>query len=270
MRTSFISAILLLAFSLTGMAQENTDWVKLNLKAAVKSIKATEYDMSETSGEDKTIRHEYVFNKNGYKTQELMREGFNTKINSTYKYSASNELTEETSKLVKSTSKRKYTYDKKNNSSVVNYYVANNVLITKTNQKHDANGNVTERLIHNIRDGKSSLVESYWYKYDDNNNLIEEIQRLDTTNIKIEYKYNDKGQLEGRTDYDAKGLPTYWYTYKYDDLGNVIEEVSAYRGYDKTIFQYVYVYDEKNNWIERREQVEGKTRILSRRVISYF
>jgi hypothetical protein len=253
------------------MAQKKTDWEKLNLRGKVKSTNATEYNMNETEGEDRTVRHQFVFNNKGYKTQEVLREGFDTKCNSTFKYNADNELSEEISKLVHSTSSRKYKYDKKNNTAIENYYVANGVLITKTTLKYDDRGNLLERHIENEKNKeKNKLVENYWFKYDENNNLIEQKQLIGAVSKTVTFKYDENNRVIEQNDYDANGLPTYWYTYKYDEKDNVIEEISAYRGYEKTIINYVYVYDSQGNWIERREQLGTVTQILSRREIQYF
>lgn len=271
MRISLISVIVFLSFTLTATAQKKTDWELMGLKGKVKSIRDTEYNMGETEGENKTRHYQFLFNNKGYKTQESMREADQTQFTTTFKYDKSNNLIDESSRLVRSTSSRKYKYDTKNNTVTVNYYVANGVQITKTVQKYDANGNMTERHVENLQDkGQNKVIESYWYAYDGNNRLIEEKQQMGSSIKKIEFKYDENGNRTEQNDFDTEGLPTYWYKYKYDDKGNLVEEVSAFRGYEKDTTTYMYMYDDKGNWTEKREQIGGITQHLTIREISYY
>ena len=273
MRVSLISAMLMVSFVFSGIAQYKTDWEKLNLKGKVKNITTTEYAMDETEGENNTRIYQYSFNNKGYLTLESLREAMDTKYTNTYKYNAKNELTEETSQLQKSTSRRKYQYDTKNNTATINYYVANNNLITKTIQKYDGSGKMTERTVENLMGGnkKNKIVESYSFIYDNENRLKEEKRRIDTTNTTVSYKYDDNGRLIEKTEHDIGGITTYWSTYQYNEQGDVTEEVSAFRNYEKTVRKYTYVYGADGNWTERREQDEsGNTITLSLRELSYY
>ena len=269
MKISLISTILIFGCIITSTAQQKTDWEILGLKGKIKTLNSTEYPMKEREGENLTRLYKYTFNNKGFKTEETMRDGTERQYTATYKYNAKNQLTEVAIRYTKSTSTRKYKYDSKN--ITINFHAPGGSIVSTEKQKLDANGNMIERTIENKKDkGKNEVVESYWFKYDDNNKLIEEKRLIGDVETKIESKYDEKGLKTEQTEYDAKGVPTHWYTYKYTENEDLSEQVVAYKMMDKTIYNYTFNYDNKGNWTEKREQINGITETLTLREVQYF
>jgi YD repeat-containing protein len=112
--------------------------------------------------------------------------------------------------------------------------------------------------------------EDFTYKYDENNRLIEELHIDGTKYNRIEYKYNDKGQIISRVEHNERGGITYKTDCTYDELDNLDTETSFYRGKNTFNYSYVYEYDNQGNWINKRSLSDNKTFSLQIRVITYY
>lgn len=156
--------------------------------------------------------------------------------------------------------------------------IVNNSREFKITSKYDESGNKTESRIINANGEVSS---KNIYKYNDNNQLIEEsfvfpeniesqkeVYRYDILGnralqehynkgklySKINWIYDSKHNLIEVTEYEKKGDELKFVSrssFKYDDHGNQIEEsTSNEKGELLSSVNYRYQYDQKGNWRE--------------------
>jgi hypothetical protein len=95
---------------------------------------------------------------------------------------------------------------------------------------------------------KGEKMSSFLFKYDEKGNLIErnEYNSDNSLKIKTTYKYDEKGNRIGLNQYNSAGSLNSKETYKYDEKGNRIE----LNWYISDGSLYTCKYDEKGNWIE--------------------
>jgi len=105
---------------------------------------------------------------------------------------------------------------------------------------HDDNGNIVERHANSYRkkDGSLRSKDSYFYKYDERNNLIDETKISHNPEGEVQYKnvnfyaYNDLNQKIEQNFFSYDKNDTLQrqsrITYVYNDLGHLVEETSYF------------------------------------------
>ena len=97
----------------------------------------------------------------------------------------------------------------------------------------------------NLKGKVKSLTESKYGAED----RFGEIQKKESSlSSKETYKYDDKGNLIEKNNYNADGF-YYKHTKKFDDKGNKIEE--NYYNADGFDYKHTYKYDDKGYFIEK-------------------
>ena len=105
-------------------------------------------------------------------------------------------------------------------------------------------------VLYLIYEANGSISSKNIYKYDDENNLIEEeIYYGDELSFRDLYTYNDKGKRIEKTTFDSDGNLSLRQRYVYNDKENVIEE--RYHNNEDVFYnKIVFEYDDKNNVVE--------------------
>lgn len=89
----------------------------------------------------------------------------------------------------------------------------------------------------------------YTYKYDDQNNKIEQIEYLsdDTLHQRYVYEYNTDGACTRTEVYDGNGSLTSYSTFQYNEFGKVSRIDDIYVNGDGLNSSIIYLYDENGN-----------------------
>lgn len=194
-----------------------------------------------------------------------------------------------------------YEYDDRNNKRYIIYYPENGNNDTVVSIL-DKNGVLLERIMKTSLTGKSKykyiyndlertyskmyissnengndstfLVETFFL---DNNWNIYESYKFNGENKvleRINYEFDDKGNLIKYETYDKDQLLTKATKYKYNDKHDIIEETfiiyqNDYESIDKHTFKYKY--DSNGNWIKRtRYNIDGTFSDIIKRKIEYY
>lgn len=107
---------------------------------------------------------------------------------------------------------------------------------------YDEKGNVIKQTSFND-------TNEYVFKYDNNDSIIEEIDKSFGT--KSKFSYNENGWLIERKEFDDKGKLGRRELYKYDEAGNKTEEIYYNEGVK--IKSTRYIFDDANNLIRQDE-----------------
>ena len=122
-------------------------------------------------------------------------------------------------------------------------------------RKFDRNGYLVEKneRYYDCED-TTAYVNKYYYRYDDNNNLIEELLFYSKfgSEERVVYEYDEKGQCVEKQMFNSKGESRYRFVKKYDDNGNVIEQL-FYNRSDTTPNIIHRKYDAKGNLLDDGE-----------------
>lgn len=251
---------------------QNMDCKEMGLKGNVKSISETQYKLNDINpGLNEVLLTKFSFDKNCRKREEITTDvGGEIKNRHVITYDKSGNISSENKETptVKGSFDTKYRYDasKKLSKKEVS---SNGKLFATHIYYYDDNGNVSKKEIKK-RQAYDVSDESFEYKYDENNRLMEETHLDGKRYNRIEYKYNDKNQIIRRAEHNERGGITYESDYTYDELDNLSTETSAYRGNKTFDYSYVYEYDSQGNWINRRSLSDEKTYSLQIRVITYY
>ena len=114
--------------------------------------------------------------------------------------------------------------------------------VKSTKLKYDSLGNCIEKGIYN---GKI-LTKRFFYKQDENKNIVETLETDASRNPinKYNYKYNTNGLIVERLNFHGKANKFECkdvYTYEYDNLGNCIKKISRENGnYTVSIYEIQY------------------------------
>lgn len=161
-----------------------------------------------------------------------------------YKYDEFGNVIESVKKSPKDSMiwRRVYQYDVNGNNIELSCFDSNNKLESKKNNKYSKYSIIESET----RNAENSIIEHSKFKYDSDDNLIEE-SVYETDLIKNTTKY------------------------QYDNNGNKLK-ISIYKSdgsLDKTK-TYQYKYDLKNNWIERIEFIDNVAVKIKERQIEYY
>lgn len=130
----------------------------------------------------------------------------------------------------------------------------------QTVQKYDEDGEITEETVETFReDGQIEKLayknldfdrdEEHLYKYNDQNQLIEEHINIDEELNRITYwTYDDKGRitLEETLSPEEELLNKHYYTYEGDNL--MEEGIEEYESYDNQL-KFRFMYDDQNRLV---------------------
>lgn len=196
------------------------------------------------------------YNKDNLVSETNTRKGYKNR----FVYDDNNNLIEEKKATLKDTVFRvhkKFKYDNRNN------------LLKITNYGYYLN--------KEINDGKLSLTSMLYFKYDENNNLIEERKYRDIHKelvYKSTFSYNDKKQTVESNSYniftDKISLKN---KHTYNKQGDRIKIEEYYYGTGKPKIEtkiYKIEYDKHNNWIKQSVYKNDKLIELYKREIIYY
>jgi hypothetical protein len=251
---------------------QNMDCKEMGLKGNVKNISETQYKLNDINpGLNEVLLTQFSFDKHCLKKEEITTDvGGDIKNKHVITYDKSGNVTSENKETptVNGYFTTKYLYDANRRLSKKEIS-SNKQLLAIHSYSYDDRGNVSKKEIKKQQSYDMS-DESFEYKYDEDNRLIEEIHLDGEKYNRIEYKYNDKNQIIRRAEHNERGGITYETDYSYDELDNLSTESSAYRGNKTFDYLYIYEYDNQGNWINKRSLSDEKTYSLQIRVITYY
>lgn len=193
-----------------------------------------------TRESDSDSANEYIYDSNGNLIKEIYSFEGEIRRTTEYTYDRLGYL------IAKSFGDTTYTYkydyrgnlieEVRGSNSVINYtYDSQDRLLTSVRKYDLSFSHPDEDIIECTYDLKGNLVKrvekyayepsyTYYFTYDDNNNLIQEL-REDVVNRKsyIDYTYDSKGQIIKTVQYSSDSTAVYTYEYSYDEYGNLIE-----------------------------------------------
>lgn len=276
-----IMLIVLSIFFLTSCSNEEdnkSDLRKMNLNGKIKSLSENSYDANEKFGEPSKINvskynETYLFNKSGNIIQKKT-DGVVLPLTK-YIYDDENKLIEKN--IYESDGnlfqKIKFVHDDNFNVIEENHYDEQGNLETKILNKYDKSNKLIEILQYNkdektfqniivydsngnkIKDTRydkkeNKIVRDEFYKYDENNNVIFNIQILNISD-------NLKSHISSYMKYDS---------YNNIVLDNWADKINSL----KNSIKYKYEYDSENNWIKKIEFNYDKPRKIIERNIEYY
>jgi hypothetical protein len=262
----------ILTFVTTVSLGQNMDCQEMGLKGNVKNINETQYKLNDINpGLNEVLLTVFSFDKNCRKKEEVTTDvGGDLKDKHVITYDKSGNIASENKETptVNGYFATRYRYD--DNKRLSKKEISSNGKLLATHSySYDDKGNVGKKEIKKQQTYDMN-DESFEYKYDENNRLIEETHLDGEKYNRIEYKYNDKNQIIRRAEHNERGGVTYETDYTYDELDNPSTEISAYRGNKTFNYSYVYEYDSQGNWINKRSLSDDKTYSLQIRVITYY
>ena len=211
------------------------DWTTQELKGAIKTLRVKTYDAKNRKQKDKMQNTLSVFTQKGYLTKIVYYNKDNI-----YSYEK----------------KFAYEYDDKGNRTEGKmFFNDGDYLLTTYDDKGYITGghlyqNKTQFELKAVYNDDGNLIEYYLqdteilYKYDKNNNVIEENHKNDKENWDILYNR-------------AKN-------------GSITEEQIYRKGILDEKYTFIYTFGEKGNWVERT-QYKNRTPIeITERVIEYY
>ena len=109
-------------------------------------------------------------------------------------------------------------------------------------------GNKIEERVLNYSNGNLQCKSKSIYKYDSQNNKIEDCRYiLDNRDVKFTFKFDEKGNKIEVCFYNSNDELKSTDTYKYDDNGYLIEQNNFI---NNQLMKFLYKYDDKGNRIE--------------------
>jgi hypothetical protein len=225
----------------------------------------TNYDYNSKKEERKAT---FIFNQNGCKTEEKYIDPSGEILYlGVFKYASSGELVEE---KVNNFEYRK-NFVKKFTASSKEISV-NIEVESETSQLHekyvlDSKKNVTQKIEYD--NGKT--VRTFKYSYTPDGKIQSETQQMPDASFNFRYTYNNKGQLDRKTEVSASGKVLHTQSYTYDKSGYVDTEITSYADDpQKLTLKYKYVLDSAGNWTEKQEFMDGNLFSVITREISYY
>lgn len=187
----------------------------------------------------------YVYDDAGNLTGEnLYLNNDEVVIKNAYKYNGNNQ-------------KVSYTRYNKDSELLFNTqyeYKGDNLILEETRGKedkieyskkmtYDDDGNMLSKISYDSYEDSETIEK---FVYDDKGNKITwDVQKNGEPFLKINYSYNEKG--------DLNGLSTY------NNSGKIIEER-----------KYKYDYDKEGNWIKKNIYINGELKFVEQREITYY
>lgn len=149
-----------------------------------------------------------------------------------------------------------YTYNENSLLINISYFELNGVLRRSTSFVYDSKNNIMLRSSYDA-DGQYSLDGKHVFKYDDNNNLIEESKYFyGDYSGKCNFLYDDNGRLISVEDIGSDGNSSKT-SYKYDNNGNKIEEAN----YSNGNLDWKDVFENENGKIIKETRFDAYGRI---------
>ncbi len=150
-----------------------------------------------------------------------------------------------------------YKYDENKNLIKVYSYSSGTLYEDLLKQRHYTfKYNDKKNKIECISYNSDNLVDhEEKAKYDDNNNMIEEIRYgYNTIYKKNIFKYDSFNRIIEKCCYHNDGSIDTKYSYKYNQFGNLIEDINHKAYYDHDFIKiYFHKYDPRYNWSKRTE-----------------
>ncbi|GGB79842.1 hypothetical protein GCM10007424_19970 [Flavobacterium suaedae] len=187
----------------------------------------------------------YVYDDNGNLTGEnLYLNNDKVVVKNAYKYNENNQ-------------KVSYTRYDKNSEILFNTqyeYKGDNLILEETRGKegeveysrkmtYDDNGNMLSKISYDSYDDSETIEK---FVYDGKGNKVTwDVQKNGEPFLKINYTYNENG--------DVTGVRTY------NNIGKAIEER-----------KYTYNYDKEGNWIKKSIYIDGELKFVEQRDITYY
>lgn len=191
--------------------------------------------------------YEYIYDSNGNLIKETYSYDGEMRYIYEYKYDYRGNLIEEIQTDSEYPLTKNYTYNHRGDLTKVVWFRPDLDTVTGVQEYfYDADNRIVSYIgtysddrhkdtIDYTYDTKGNLVKrvekyayepsyTYYFTYDDNNNLIQEL-REDVVNRKsyIDYTYDSKGQIIKTVKYSSESTAVYTYEYSYDKYGNLIE-----------------------------------------------
>ncbi len=245
----------ILSLSLLGFSENNkkgNDLIFLKLKGNVKSLKEFAYKAIDESG--KITKGEKLRNLESMDDEYDYYKVFdeNGNIIEVISYDSAGRRVERTT----------YIYDKNGNEiEVIDYYYDYSVelLSRKRTFKYDEDENIIEEIWYD-----PSIAGQYIYKYNEEGNMIEKVWYNPDGGIieKKAYKYDENSNMIKEIEYDSDGKSDITVTNKYDQNGNVIEKIEY--DSDGKLYNTVTYKNDKNgnmiegNWLDAEGNIQEK------------
>jgi hypothetical protein len=129
-----------------------------------------------------------------------------------------------------------------------------------------------------VNGNQKVMIDGYYhpeeiYKYDQDNNMIEEKHYNDdgSLHFKVIYKYDNLYNLIETRCYDRNGVLESIEKSKYDSFGNVTEVKQFMPSINKTTIEtIIYSFDKNNNWVKKIRTYEGELYAIIERKIIYY
>ncbi len=265
----FLILLSFLLFSFVGNKHKNDLELK-HLKGKVKLV--TEYTYSVAKFKNKYQKYnldctmEFYYDTNGNLVYFFMPSDYNPSYNAeaTYKHDSSDRLIEADGYTPYGGNYViKYLYDSTGNETMENYVNSRITSKKKTTLIYDNNGKeIEEWIYHNDFIGKNktivytseadNLVEKIKYKFNENNDIIEEnhFHPYDSSTNIVTYKF-EKAKAD---------TSQYYYVYYYNSIG----ELKFKKDY------FPVLLDEYKNWVKRVQYSKDIPYLIIERTIEYY
>lgn len=253
--------IVIIALISCSIQLQDNDWKRDNLKGEVESFIELEYNTIEQFGKiEKGGRikgHSIFYNKQGNQVEYNTYTSDGTLSNTwTNKY-------DEEGRLIESNSfgdfnlKQTFKYDEKGNliESSDGYFY-----------KYNEKGNMIEEYYDGFFQRKRTFI------YDEKGRKIE-MNSKDGLFSKMTYKYDKQENLIEESWYEMDGSLSEKRTYKYDEKRNITEMIIYIPDgnlYIERLSSYTYEYDDKGNWIKKIAFINGTPANLLIREYKYY
>ena len=252
------------------------DWIKKNLKGAVKERAVWVYGAAEDGQLDESMLKggiEVTYNKDGNKATWKSYDEKKQLLDAwEYIYNPKGLLKE--CKIVTGPVVRNlyYRYNKQNQLEHSAEHT-NGTTIKATTYQYDDKGNMI--LSHSYFEGSTSETKNK-QKFNAQNQLVElqVYDEQDIVQLKKIISYNEQGLETEQAIYSGSNIPSYKRQFEYDDKGNCIKDWAYLENgqlNEKDAFNYQYTYDEQGNWLTK-VKLNTQNQILehSTQTIVYF
>jgi len=253
---------------------QNNDWTAYKLKGKVKSIEEQShyFSKSQKSKSEEERPRLISFDSKGYISHYAVFEldgSVNSTISTTY-------------------------FD---TYSIDSVYDSNNILLSVLKRTYNDKGKTLS--IHSSKGLGDQFENGYnaFFKYDDNNNLIEDMEYNNRSKLisKRKYKYNKENKRIELREYNSLSQCEGYETYEYDSNGNEIEskyyntffkaftQINTYQYNSRgdivqqssneltkkaiSVSNIYYVYDKNENWTKKTIESNTGQRITTRQII---
>lgn len=255
----------------------NNDLKEFNIYGNVKQIKNKYYGAKESFGEIEKGKFNGVLIKIfNYEGNQIKEKNYNTdgsvNVKIIFKYNNKGLKTEERPYGKDGTPYNYFNYSYNNVNQIISetlFHISKKTIIHKDSFEYDKKGNLITETSYNSKkmqavsrykyDGLSRKIEyNYYgingllkwirkYNYDDNNRLLENIS-IDSYSKEMKrktgYKYDDFGNVNEKSEYDADGSlkERTVYEYEYDKNNNWIKKITYNNEVPESILEREFIY----------------------------